>query len=91
MKHRSTLLSRALVATLAVALALPAAVAAQDGGDGFLFKRPRVTIGIRGGFDMPRAGSEVFAHTGDQLTVETSDYYGATLAGTLAFRVTERF
>ena len=91
MKNRSTLLSRALVGTLSVALALPVAVAAQDAGDGFLFKRPRVTIGIRGGFDMPRAGSKIFDFTAEELTVETSDYYGATLAGTVALRVTERF
>ncbi len=91
MKHRSTVLSRALAATLAVALMLPAAIAAQDGGEGFLFERPRFTIGIRGGFDMPRAGSEIFVFTGEELTIETSDYYGVTLGGTLAFRVTERF
>ncbi len=91
MKNRSTLLSRALIGTLAVALAMPVAIAAQAVGDGFLFQRPKFTIGIRGGFAMPRAGSEVFAHTGRYLTVETSDYYGATLAGTLALRVTERF
>ena len=91
MKNRSILLSRALAATLAVALVLPAAIAAQDGGEGFLFKRPRVTLGIRGGFAMPRAGSEIFDFTSNELTVETSDYYGATLGGTLAIRVTERF
>ncbi len=90
MKNRSTLLSRALIGTLAVALTMPVAIAAQAVGDGFLFQRPKFTIGIRGGFAMPRAGSKIFDFTRADQTVETSDYYGATLAGTLALRVTER-
>ena len=65
-------------------------VHAQVGGDGFLFKTPSVSLGIRSGYSMPRAGSELFDFTREQLTVETSDFYSEYVGGELAIRVTDR-
>ena len=56
----------------------------------FLFRRPRVSLGIRGGYSMPRAGSEIFEFTRDQLTVEKSDFNAGAFTLELALRATER-
>jgi len=52
----------ALVAVLGLMLAAPTASSAQ-GGPGFLFKRPIVSIGIRAGYAAPRAGGDLFGQT----------------------------
>lgn len=61
-------------------------VAAQD----FFLFTPRVTLGVHGGFNVARAGSEVFDFTSDNLTVESSDFSSPAIRAELAVRLTER-
>jgi len=85
---------RLLVAALAVAAVVtPTVVAdahAQSQGDGFLFKQPNVTLGLRFGYAVPRAGSEVFDLTREQLTVDKSDFNALSFSGEVAVRATGR-
>jgi hypothetical protein len=67
--------------------ALPGTVAAQ--GPGFAFKRPGASVGVRVGYALPRAGSEIFDFTREQLTVGKSDFNALYIGGELGIRVIE--
>jgi len=73
----------------ALLVAVPSFVAAQ-GGDGFLFKQPVLSIGIRTGVSVPRASSDIFAHTFDQLTLGKSDFAAGYFGAEIAVRVSDR-
>ena len=73
-----------------VLLALPIVARAQGSGDGFLFKEPRVSLTLRGGFAMPREGSDIFAYSKDELTLGRGDFFSPDLGLDLAFRITPR-
>ena len=90
----STAFRRLFVVGAFAALALPAALYAQvqpprppDGGPGFLFHAPRVTFGVRGGFNLRRAGSGVYDLVTSQLTLSRSDFDAFTVAGDLGVTV----
>jgi hypothetical protein len=86
-----TLARTALALLVGVALsALPAVARAQGSGDGFLFKEPRASLTLRGGFAMPREGSDVFSDARSELTLGRSDFYSAALGLDLGFRVSPR-
>ena len=68
-----------------------AAAQAGQGGQGFLFRQPVVSLGLRTGYTVPRAGSDIFAHTRDQLTVEKSDFAGGYLGGEIGLRLADHF
>jgi hypothetical protein len=72
-----------------VLMILPSQALAQ-GGDGFLFKRPSVQLSIRGDYFVPRAGSEIFDFTRNQLTVDKKDFNTAGVSGEIAVRASER-
>lgn len=86
---------RQLILSLAIALLAPLAATdaarAQGQGEGFLFDRPNLTFGAHLGYAVPRAGSEVFDFTREQLTVEKSDFNAISFGAELAIRATERF
>ncbi len=69
-------------------LALAEGAAAQ--GADFLFRRPSVTLGLQVGYALPRAGSEIFDFTREQLTVEKSDFNSVSFGGEIGVRATER-
>ena len=79
---------------LAFGAALLAGVVLAEGataqGTDFLFKRPTVTLGVRLGYAFPRAGSEVFDFTREQLTVDKRDFNGLSAAGEVTVRATDR-
>lgn len=77
------------LAILAVA-ATPTAVRAQDSGDGFLFRTPRVTLGVRAGYAGAAAQSQIFDDALDFFTVNRGDFGGALFGAEAAFRVNER-
>jgi hypothetical protein len=79
-----------LMAAVLGALALPSTGAAQERPHDFLFRTPKVTLGLRVGYARPAASSEIFDFTSDQLTVSRGDYASATWGGELAVRVTPR-
>ena len=88
LKQRTRTMQALLVAALFAVL--PPGDAAAQGGDGFLFKVPKVSLGFRTGYALPNAGSELFAHTKDQLTIESNDFAGGYYGGEIAVRVSPR-
>ena len=76
------------LALLGAILPLAGPVAAQRAD--FLFRQPRVTIGVRGGWAVAQAGSEIFDHTTSIMTVDRRDFDGFALQAELAVRLRER-
>lgn len=60
-----------------------------QGGPGFLFRAPRVSVGLTGGFNLRSARSDVFRFFTDTLTLDRSDFYALGLAGEIAIKVAE--
>lgn len=81
---------RSCGAALALLLLAPAIAAAQ-GGPGFLFKRPVASLTLRTGWAMPSEGSQIFDFTREQLTVDKGDFSTLALGGDLAVHVSDRF
>jgi hypothetical protein len=77
-----------LSALLALVVATP--VHAQMAGNGFLFHRPYVRVGVRGGYAFARAGSDLFDFTTEQLTLNKKDFSGLSAGANIGFSVTER-
>ncbi len=82
-------MGRLLILAAAALLTLPAQGAAQ-GGEGFLFKQPIISLGLRAGYAMPRASSDIYDYTIDQLTLEKGDFGAGYFGGELAARVSDR-
>ena len=80
----------AVMAALAGTLLLPALAEAQ-GGPGFLFNRPRVSIGFRTGYTLPRASSRIFERSRVDMTLNNWDFSTPYFGGELAARVSERW
>lgn len=83
-------LGLAVFSTLLITLVLPSIAQAQQGGPGFLFKRPIVSLTVRAGYSVPSAGSEIFDDARDLFTVGGGDFNAAAFGGDLAVRVSER-
>lgn len=77
-----------VVALLAV-LCAPAPADAQS-GRGFLFDQPDVTLGIRGGFGVASAGSDLFDFSRQELTLSRSDFNGFSAFGDVGLRLQPR-
>jgi hypothetical protein len=58
-------------------------------GPGFRFTPPTATLGVRIGYALPRAGSDIFDFTREQLTVNQSDFNAWYLGGELGIRIIE--
>lgn len=86
--QRTLTMQAVLVAALFAVF--PPGDAAAQGGDGFLFKVPKVSVGFRMGYALPNAGSDLFAHTQDQLTIESNDFAAGYFGGELAVRISSR-
>jgi hypothetical protein len=76
--------------TLAGLLVAPAGANAQSGGEGFLFREPVLTVSVRGGYALARAGSDIFDFVTSQLTLDKSDFSGVAFGGGLGIRVTSQ-
>jgi hypothetical protein len=73
--------------SLAVLAVGPAPLQAQESD--FLFRNPRVTLAIHGGFHKAGAGSEVFDFTIDNLTVNPGDFDSPAFRGELSVRIAD--
>lgn len=82
--------SAALPAAVASLIALAGPLRAQDAGDGFLFQRPSGSWSLRGGYAMPNAGSDIFAFTTSNLTLNRSDFNAFDFGADLAFTIQPR-
>ena len=78
-----------LLAAIAWVSSSPAA-SAQAGGPGFLFRKPMMSIGIKGGYARAQAGSEVFDFAREELTLDIGDFSSSAWGAEVAVRATER-
>lgn len=85
-----------LAGGMALALLLAAAPAAAQGGDGYLFKEPRVSFGLRLGYEAmmgPRStggSQDIFGFTQDLLTIGEADHDALVLGAEFAVRLSPR-
>jgi hypothetical protein len=68
----------------------PAALHAQDSGNGYLFGDPAARLNFRVGYARASANSDLFQETTDLLSLSKSDFSGPTFGGELAFRLSPR-
>jgi len=80
----------AIGVALTIVHALPSPALAQGAGDGFLFRPPAGAFAVRGGFDLAKAGSDLFSFVTDELTVNRRDFSSATLVFDVGFKVAPR-
>jgi hypothetical protein len=63
---------------------------AQAAGDGFFFREPRASLVVFGGFAQPRASSQLFDFTFEELTLGRGDFGAGDFGADLALRVGDR-
>lgn len=78
-----------LIALICATVCLPEAAFGQ-GGDGFLFKRPRVTLKFESGYGFQRAQSDIYDFVIDKHFIERRDFDSPYLGGEFSVRVSER-
>jgi len=85
-------MDRSIPTLLAAALLAAAATtaSAQSAGDGYLFKRPDVTLSVRAGYSHASAGSDVFDEVTNDLTLDRGDFSSFAFGGDLAAHLSER-
>jgi hypothetical protein len=86
----ATWAARAAVIATGFSVGAPGVVSAQ-GGDGFLFKQPRVSIKFETGYGFQRANSDIFDFLMQEHTLGTRDFDSPYLGGEFAVRVAERW
>lgn len=90
-------MKRSVLAAAAVLLAATPNLAFAQGGPGFLFKRPKVTISARVGYAMPSAGGQLFDFATDEFiplgadTLSSLSFDAPYVGGEVAFRPWERW
>ncbi len=77
---------RGLALTLALLVSTTALTSAQ--APDFLFSRPSISIGLYGGWSMPREGSDIFDHVREEMTIQQGDFDAPLLGADLAFSLT---
>ncbi len=78
-----------LATVVAPSVGAPVALSAQD-PDGFLFRRPNLTLTGRVGYAFPTLGGDLVEFTTERLTVSESDFNTPALGGELAVLVSPR-
>jgi len=78
------------VVLLVALAATPVTARAQDAGSGFLFGAPMGSFTVRGGWALPRAQSDFFAFTTENLTLNRGDFSSPAIDGDFAVRVSPR-
>ena len=85
-----------LAGGLALAMLLAAVPLAGQGGDGYLFKEPRVSVSLRLGYEAlmgPRSAGgsqDIFGFTQDLLTIGEGDHDALVFGGEVAVRLSSR-
>lgn len=65
--------------------------AQRSRSEGFLFHEPDARLTLRAGYAAANAGSDLFAFTEKQLTLNKGDFSGFTLGGEVAVPISSRF
>ncbi len=83
MKHTT------LVAAVAAILLMHVPASAQ-GGPGFLFSQPRVSVAAKAGYSFPQTGRELFAFSREEFTLGRADFRSPYYGAEAAFSATEQ-
>jgi len=83
------MVKRAVMFAACVAVFSPGAMSAQ-GGDGFLFSEPRVTLKLETGYGFARASGDIFDFIIAEHTLERRDFNSPYIGGELAIRLTNQ-
>ena len=78
---------------VALTAAAPLTLFAQDPGqrgDGFLFRRPLISLTVRGGYDRPSGSSEIYDFATKQLTLDRGDLAALGMQFDLGVRLADR-
>ncbi len=81
------------LALLTILASAPLPLLAQQlgaGGDGYFFRRPAVSLTIRGGIDRPMASSQIWDFTTQNLTLSKGDFTSPGFQADLGVRVSNR-
>jgi len=77
-------------AVVLLAVAAPGALVAQ-GGDGFLFEEPRISLKFESGYGIQRAQGEIFDEVTRVYTLDRRDFDSPYLGGEVGVRVGEQW
>ena len=83
-------MKRAVMFAACVAVFAPGAVKAQ-GGDGYLFNEPRVTLKLETGYGFARASGDIYDFIIAEHTLDRRDFDSPYIGGELAIRLTSQF
>ena len=89
-RSSNTFVKQATMALLAAALVFPTVASAQ-GGDGFLFRQPKVTLKFESGYGFQRAESDLFDFVIEDHTLGRRDFDSPYVGGEIAIRAAERW
>ncbi|MDZ7632832.1 MAG: hypothetical protein U5K74_16205 [Gemmatimonadaceae bacterium] len=88
--ERGARLRLSLLLALAAAPIPLLAQSAGAVGDGFAFQRPILSLTVRGGYDRPSAGSEIYDFSTTNLTLSKGDFAAAGFLVDIGVRVSDR-
>ena len=60
---------------------------AAEAQDGYLFRQPQVTLGLRVGGALPNAGSDIFDFLTSELTIDRGDFAAISVGGDVGIRL----
>ena len=81
--------ARAVLLVVCLAVATPAGVIAQ-GGDGFLFKEPTITVKFESGFGFQNASSDIYDFLKTEHTIGERDFNSPYIGGELGIRLSNQ-
>jgi len=76
---------------IAVGSAVCSQAVAAQGGDGYLFKAPRVSVTFESGYGFQRANSDLFDFVIDKHTIDQRDFDSPYFGGELGVRLSEHW
>jgi hypothetical protein len=82
---------RSAAAALIAMFALAPRAGAQGSGKGFLFHKPVGSFGLRGGYAVANASSDVFNDATSQLTLNKGDFSGFNFGGDISYSTGDRW
>ena len=88
--HRSRVRATFFLLTASLPL-LPSGTSAQSSGQGFLFKQPRIQVGVHAGYMLAYASGAVLNNARNELTLDRSDFDASSWGVEFAVRGSERF
>ena len=88
--NRSLRNSLTCAVTVACAALGAPVVASAQGGDGYLFSEPNLTLKFESGYGFQKAGSDIFDFVIQEHTLDRRDFDSPYIGGEVGIRLSER-